>query len=89
MSKVIQVLEQMSCDADCQSENAINNLLVATELDTEITEAIVNKDVISLERQLDVRPDIVCFIGTPEDEDDEDGEDEDTTETKDSNVVGF
>ena len=68
MSKVMQVLEQMGSDANCQSEDAINNLLVAAELDPEITESIVNKDITSLERQLDVCLDIVCMIASPEDE---------------------
>ena len=86
MSKVMQVLEQMGSDANCQSEDAINNLLVAAELDPEITEAIVNKEVISLERQLDVCPDIVCVVLPAEEEDDDD---EDSTEEKINSVIGF
>ncbi len=69
MSEVIQVLAQMGSDASLQSEDAVTNLLKATEFEPEITEAITNKDVISLERQLDVCPDIVCVIFAPNDED--------------------
>ncbi|MGV2872947.1 hypothetical protein [Colwellia sp. E150_009] len=87
MSKVIQVLEQMSRDANGQNEDAINNLLAAAQLDTEITTAIINKDVITLERQLDVRSDIVCMILPAED--DEDNEDNDSTEITNYHVIGF
>lgn len=86
MSKVMQVLEQMGSDANCQSEDAINNLLVAAKLDPEITEAIVNKEVISLERQLDVCPDIVCFV-VPAEEDEND--EQDSTEEQNFSVIGF
>lgn len=87
MSKVIQVLEQMSRDANGQNEDAINNLLATAQLDTEITTAIINKDVITLERQLDVRSDIVCMILPAED--DEDDEDDDSTEITNYHVIGF
>ncbi|MCI2282863.1 hypothetical protein L3081_04910 [Colwellia sp. MSW7] len=89
MSKVIHVLEQMSRDANCQSEDAINNLLETAELDTKITEAIINKDVSSLECQLDVCPDIICIVMTPDDDEDEEKDDEDSSEEKSINVIGF
>lgn len=90
MSKAIQVLAQMGSDANCQTEDAIQNLLVATELESEITEAITNKDVIALERQLDVCPDIVCVIAPAEDDDDEnDKDDKDSTEETSNKVIGF
>jgi hypothetical protein len=77
----------MSRDTNYQSEDAINNLLAAAQLDTEITTAIINKDVITLERQLDVRTDIVCMILPAED--DEDNEDNDSTEITNYHVIGF
>jgi len=94
MSKVIQVLAQMGSDAifqSEQSEEAITSLLAATELDTEITEAITTKDIISLERQLDVCPDVVCFILPAEDDEEEkdDDKDEDSTEETSHRVIGF
>ncbi len=88
MSKVIQVLEQMSRDANGQNDDAINNLLAAAQLDTEITTAIINKDVITLERQLDVRPDIVCIIAPAEDDGDE-NEENDTEENTNNWIIGF
>jgi len=88
MSKVTQVLEQMSRDANGQNDDAINNLLAAAQLDTEITTAIINKDVITLERQLDVRPDIVCIIAPAEDDGDE-NEENDTEENTNNWIIGF
>ena len=91
MSKVIQVLEQMASDASLQSEQAIEELLATTAVNAEQVEAIINKDVISLERQLDVRPDIVCFVAPAEDEDEEkdDKDDENSTEETNNRVIGF
>jgi len=89
MSNVIQVLEQMGNDANVQSEDAINSLLVATELESEITESIINKDVTSLERQLDVRLDMVCGVLPAEDEDEEKEDDENSTEETNNLVIGF
>ena len=87
MSKVIQVLEQMGSDGNCQSEQAIDQLLATTEVNAEQAEAIINKDVTSLERQLDVCPDIVCII-LPADDEEGEGEDDSTEETS-NNVIGF
>lgn len=87
MSNVIQVLAQMGSDADLQSEQAIAQLLTTAEVNIDQAEAIINKDAITLECQLDVRPDIVCYIAPPED--DEEEEDEDSSEEKSINVIGF
>ena len=67
MSNVIQVLAKMGSDANCQSEEAINELLVSEELNSETTQAIVNKDVSSIERQLNFRSNLVCIILAPDD----------------------
>lgn len=95
MPKVIQVLSQMGSNAALQKEDAIENLLEAAELSDEITEAISNKDITSLERQLDVCPDIVCIVAPAENDDDDekgdendDDKDDSSKETNDS-VVGF
>ncbi|NQZ82589.1 MAG: hypothetical protein HRT52_16390 [Colwellia sp.] len=68
MSKIMQVLEQLGQDANLQSQESIENYLTIIELEKELTTALVNKDVSSLERSLDVCPDIVCIIATPEDD---------------------
>ena len=78
MSKVIQVLEQMGSDANLQkeqSEQAIEQLLTATEVNAEQAQAIITKDVISLERQMDVCPDIYCVL-LPAEDDEKSEEDE-------------
>jgi len=91
MSKVIQVLAQMGSDVSCQSEDATNSLLVTIELESEIAEFIINKDVTSLERQLDVCPDIVCAVFPAEDDEEEkdDEKDDDSTEETSNCVIGF
>lgn len=91
MSKVIQVLEQMGSDASLQSEQAIEQLLTAAEVNVEQAEAIISKDVISLERQLDVCPDIVCLIVPAEDDDENEEKDDntDSSEETSNSVIGF
>jgi len=87
MSTVIQVLEKMGSDANLQSEQAIEQLLAASEVNAEQTEAIMTKDVISLERQLDVCPDIVCLLVPAEDDEKEDKEKEDEDDNDIKSVV--
>jgi hypothetical protein len=78
MSKVIQVLEAMA-----QLSNADVAQLVAQEdITAKQAEAIINKDVTSLERQLDVCPDIVCFLLPAEDEEKETESEDDETDIK-------
>ncbi len=90
MSNVMHVLEQIGSDATLQSEQAIEELLTTTEVNAEQAEAIINKDVTSLERQLDVCPDIVCVVAPAEDDDKEkDDEDDDSTEETSNRVMGF
>ena len=62
MSNIIDVLAHMGSDATCQSETAINELLITTELDVEISEAIINEDVTSLTERLNVQSHIFCGI---------------------------
>jgi hypothetical protein len=71
MSKVIQVLAEMANNAECQSDAAIEALVTAANLNATTTEAILAKDVTSLERQLDVCPDIVCLVVVADDDDEE------------------
>ncbi len=92
MSNIMHVLEQMGSDASLQNEDAIQNILTSTELESEITQAIANKDVISLARQLDVCPDIVCIIHAPDDdekEEEKEDDDEDSTEESNQIIIGF
>lgn len=94
MSKIIQALEQIGNDAKLQNEQAIEQWLVTTELEADQAETIINKDIISLERQLDVCPDVVCIILPAEDDDDDDkkGDDDDENEPIEKtsySVIGF
>ena len=96
MSKAIEVLTQMSSNASLQTENnehALEQLLIATDLESEQAEAIINRDVTSLERQLDICPDIVCVVVPAEDDDEKDDDDnkdgDDSTEETSNHAVGF
>jgi hypothetical protein len=86
MTKTIQVLAQMASDASLQTEQAIEQLLSTAKVNAEQAEAIINKDITTLERQLDVRPDIVCFVAPAEDDD---NEKDDSTEETNQSVIGF
>ena len=92
MTAVIETLVQMASDASLQSPQATEQLLINNNIEESIAEAIINKDGISLERQLDVRPDIVCFILPADDESEEkdDGKgDTDSSEETSNRVIGF
>jgi hypothetical protein len=80
MSKVIQVLEAMA-----QLSNAdVARLVAQADITEEQAEAIINKDVTSLERQLDICPDVYCLFFPAEDDDktEQENEDDKTDETK-------
>ena len=88
MSNVIQLLERLGEDASLQTESALS-VIENANLDAELKESLINKDVTSLERQLDVCPDIVCLILPAEDDDqgedddnDDDNDDDSDTENK-------
>jgi len=85
----MQVLEQMGSDASSQSDQAIEQLLITTEVNAEQAEAVINKDIISLERQLDVRLEMVCGVLPADDDEDEEKDDEDSTEETSNRVIGF
>lgn len=89
MSKVIEVLETMACDANLNSQAAVEELLNNAEINAEInaeqSEAIITKDVTSLERQLDICPDIVCVF-VPAEDDEPEQETEEGDEKSDENI---
>jgi len=64
MSKAVQLLEAMAQLAHAD----IEQLLAQAEINTEQAEAIRAKDIVSLERQLDICPDVFCFLIPAEDE---------------------
>ncbi len=72
MSKIIQVLEKMANDASLQTEQAIKQLLTTTELDSETSQAIVNKDINTLEKQMCITPIIAHALHPAEEEENKD-----------------
>ena len=82
MNKVIEILESMGSNAELSSLEAVDTLLTKTEIHEEQSKAIITKDVTSLERQLDICPDIYCLLLPADDEEEKDSEtDQDNTET--------
>lgn len=84
MSKVIQVLAQMASDSSLQNEQAVEALLTTAEINAEQSEAIINQDAISLERQLDICPDIFCVLFPAED-----GEEPSENEEESDTAINF
>ena len=68
MKNIIQVLEQMGQDAALQNEQAVAEFIEQAELGKELQTSLIEQDTVTLERQLDVRKDIVCMIDTPEED---------------------
>ncbi len=89
MTNTLQVLAQMASDASIQQPQDIEQLLTEHNIDAATSAAIIAKDVTSLERQLDVRPDIVCFVVPAEDEDSEEKDDAGSTEESSQLAIGF
>lgn len=77
MSKVFQVLAQMASDSSLQNNESIEALLVSTDINAEQSEAIIAKDIITLERQLDICPDVYCMLFPAEDDEAEANDDKD------------
>ncbi len=90
MSTVIDTLAQIASDASLQTPAATEQLLTEHNIDAAISAAIIAKDVTSLERQLDVCPDIVCFVAPAEDDESEsESESDDSSEASGQLAIGF
>ena len=87
MSKIMQVLEQLGQDANLQTAESIESYVTSAELENELTEAIINKDVSSLERSLDICPDIVCIVAKPEDDEPSEDDSEEKEEKEEIKMV--
>lgn len=83
MNKVIEILARLGQEANTD----IESLLAKSDTDVYQSKALINKDITSLERQLDICPDIKCFIIPAEDDDsgDEQESENETTIT----AIGF
>jgi hypothetical protein len=83
MTSVIKLLEQMGQNALLQNEEAVEQLLSASEINEEAKNLIIKKDAVALARQLDVCPDIVCILFPAEDDQaEENDKEEEKTEIK-------
>ncbi|PKI17353.1 hypothetical protein [Colwellia sp. 12G3] len=82
MTKVIEVLAHMASNANLQSKQAIESFVTNTEINADQSKAIIANDVLSLERQLNVYRDIVCFLIPAEDGEPVKEEENDEEKTK-------
>ena len=78
----MQVLEQLGQDANLQTPENIESHVTSAELDNELTEVLINKDVTSLERSLDICPDIVCIVVAPDNDEPSEDDSEEKEEIK-------
>jgi len=83
MKNVTQVLASMGASADLQSPESVTEFVNQSELSAELQTALIEQDVTTLERNLDICPDIVCIIMAPEDDEpsEEDDEQKDSPES--------
>lgn len=89
MTTIIQTLALLASDASLQTPQAIEQLLADNNTEESIATAIINKDIVSLERQLDVCPDIVCLVVPAEDDEDGEKKDKDSAEETNNIAIGF
>ncbi|MCL1043766.1 hypothetical protein L2737_00235 [Shewanella electrodiphila] len=81
MSSIIKLLERMGQDSTLtdskeSSEKAINK----ADINNELKQALINKDVQAIVNQLDVCPDIYCLLFPADEEEAEEKPAEDKTE---------
>ncbi|MDO6639077.1 hypothetical protein BCU94_18325 [Shewanella sp. 10N.286.52.C2] len=87
MSNIIQLLERMGQDADLQNPLSLADAISTSNLTPELKQALSSNDITSLEKQLDICPDIVCMMLPAEGEkpaEDEKPADESQPEDKDN-----
>ncbi|WP_108945775.1 hypothetical protein [Shewanella halifaxensis] len=68
MSNIIQLLERMGQDASLQIETNFEQAIAESALTESLKQALINRDDISLKRELDICPDIYCVFAPAEDE---------------------
>ena len=82
MKNVTQVLASMGASAELQSPESVAEFVNRSELSAEMQTALIEQDATTLERNLDICPDIVCIILAPEDDEPEETEDAPNEEEK-------
>lgn len=83
MNKVVEILARLGQEAN----TGIESLLAEADMDINQRKALINKDTTSLERQLDICPDIKCFIIPAED--DESGDEQESENETTIAAIGF
>lgn len=81
MNNVIKILESMGSNLQFSNLIALGSLLTDIKVNSEQSKAIMTKDVSSLEKQLDICPDIYCLLFPAED-----GEEEKESDTEQENT---
>ncbi|WP_028766355.1 hypothetical protein [Shewanella fidelis] len=87
MSNIIQLLERMGQDASLQTETNFEQAIAESALTESLKQALINKDDISLKRELDVCPDVVCILIPAEDEDEETDDKKEKDENNESTTI--
>jgi hypothetical protein len=78
MNKALQLLESIGQQANVD----IEELIKQSNINNKQAKAIRAKDTISLENQLDVCPDVYCFLVPAEDDEAESEKDEEQPDTQ-------
>lgn len=88
MSSVIELLEQMGQNAALQNQTSFEQAIEQSDLSDNLKTSLLNRDDISLKRELDVVPDVKCVFLPAEDEDKKDEEEkEDSDGSNDTSSV--
>ncbi len=74
MDTIIEILEKAGENAKYQNDSTYIELIESSELPSDIKSTLIDKEATTLERQLDVCPDIVCIVLPAEDEPSEENE---------------
>ncbi|MCC4833674.1 hypothetical protein LMH66_13615 [Shewanella sp. 10N.7] len=83
MSSVIELLERMGQDSNLSTLENYNEAIIQAELSPELKKSLLNKDVSSLTKELNVCAELVCgLLPADEDEGEEESETESPSESK-------
>jgi hypothetical protein len=74
MNNIIEALDSMASNAKFNSSITIQELIQGMDVNEEQAKAILNKNIPSLKRQLDICPDIYCILFPAEEENPEESE---------------
>ncbi|WP_394129110.1 hypothetical protein [Shewanella maritima] len=84
MSNIIQLLERMGQDANLQTQQQLSSEIASSDISPALKQALLEQDTVSLEKQLDVCPDVQCLMLPAEDEKPKDDKESDKKPEQDS-----